>query len=145
MRLTSHHLELPDRMRSKLEAYRQRIWTVKLAEGLLAAIFGLLASYLLIFALDRFWVTPAWLRAIVLASASLGFGICLPLKWHRWVWRTRHLSQAARLLRRKFPKIGDQLQLADRVAPWRDDLSADRVYSPEDRLPPDLNSIKVVE
>jgi hypothetical protein len=31
------------------------------------------------------------------------------MKWHRWVWRQRKLEDAARLLRRKFPRLGDQL------------------------------------
>ncbi len=41
------------------------------------------------------------------AAAVLGLG--LPLKWHRWVWRQRRLEDAARLLKHKFPRLGDQL------------------------------------
>ena len=40
-------------------------------------------------------------------AATLGIG--LPVKWHRWVWRQRRLEDAARLLRRTFPRLGDQL------------------------------------
>ena len=109
MQIRSPHLELPAATRHKLESYRRRVWWVKLAEGMLAGLFGLLLSYLLMFALDRIWETPSWLRAVMMVAGVLGLGIVFPLKWHRWVWRTRRLEQAARLLRHKFPRIGDQL------------------------------------
>ncbi len=106
---TAHHLELPTQLRHKLETYRRRVWIVKLAEGVLAGLFGLLLSYLLVFALDRFWDTPAAVRVLLLLCGTTGFALWFPLKWHRWVWQTRQLEQAARLLRHHFPRIGDQL------------------------------------
>ena len=102
-------LELPDGIRGKLESFRQRVWFIKLAEGAFAAAFGLLLSYLLVFGLDRVWDTPAWLRVLILIAGAVGLGVWLPLQWHRWVWRTRRLEQVARLLRHRFPRLGDQL------------------------------------
>lgn len=106
---SNHHIDLPVGMRLKLEAFRRRVWAIKLAEGLLAAAFGLLVSYLIVFASDRVWDTPAWLRLLVLVTGSVGLGVWFPLKWHRWVWRTRKLEQVARLLQHRFPRLGDQL------------------------------------
>jgi hypothetical protein len=107
---TSHpHLDLPIGMRTKLESFRRRLWFIKLAEGILAGLFGFLLSYLLVFMLDRLFDTPTWLRAAILVLGVVGLGIWFPLKWHRWVWSTRQLEQVARLLRRKFPRLGDQL------------------------------------
>ncbi len=107
---TSHpHLDLPIGMRTKLESFRRRLWFIKLAEGILAGLFGFLLSYLLVFALDRLFDTPTWLRGAILVFGVVGLGIWFPLKWHRWVWSTRQLEQVARLLRRKFPRLGDQL------------------------------------
>ena len=80
-------LELPDGTRSKLEAFKRRVWIVKLAEGVLAGLFGLLVSYLVIFALDRFWETPTTVRIATLIVGCLGFGLFFPLKCHRWIWR----------------------------------------------------------
>jgi proline dehydrogenase len=57
--------ELPPILEAKLADFRQRVWTVKLIEGLLAAGFGLALSYLLVFALDRVMETPVWLRGFV--------------------------------------------------------------------------------
>ncbi|WP_461784443.1 hypothetical protein [Prosthecobacter sp.] len=101
--------ELPPILEAKLADFRQRVWTVKLIEGLLAAGFGLALSYLLVFALDRVMETPVWLRASLLIAGALTLGLGLPLKWHRWVWRQRQLEDAARLLKRTFPRLGDQL------------------------------------
>ncbi len=100
---------LPPILETKLADFRRRVWMVKLAEGLLAALFGIALSYLVVFALDRFMETPGWLRLGILVAGAATLGLGLPLKWHRWVWRQRRLEDAARLLRRTFPRLGDQL------------------------------------
>src|SRR3954468_7722168 len=103
------HTELPPILESKLADFRKRVWLVKLLEGLLAGVFGFALSYVLVFALDRLMETPVWLRAALLIAGAAVPGLGIPLKWHRWVWRQRRLEDAARLLRRKFPRLGDQL------------------------------------
>jgi hypothetical protein len=105
----NQQLELPSGIRTKLEDFRRRVWAVKLAEGVLAAVFGLVLSYIFVFVLDRFWDTPAWLRAAILVAGTVGLAIVLPYTWHRWVWRTRRLEAVARVLRRRFHRLGDQL------------------------------------
>jgi hypothetical protein len=101
--------ELPPILEEKLAAFRKRVWIVKLTEGLLAAAFGLALSYALVFVLDRLMETPAWLRGAILIAGAAVLGLGLPLKWHRWVWSQRTLAAAAKLLRRKLPRLGDQL------------------------------------
>ena len=113
---------LPPILETKLADFRRRVWTVKLAEGLLAALFGLVVSFLAVFALDRFLETPSWLRLVILLAGAATLGLGLPLKWHRWVWRQRRLEDAARLLRRTFPRLGDQLLGIVELA--RQDLAA---------------------
>jgi len=100
---------LPPRMRAALAQYQKRVWTIKLAEGALAAIFGLVVSYLVVFGLDRLFDTPAALRVVILAGGSVGVVILFPLKYHNWVWRHRRLDQVARLVRHRFPRFGDHL------------------------------------
>lgn len=102
-------LQLPDRMRNKLEKFQRKVWMIKLTEGLLAGAFGLLLSYLLVFALDRFMDTPAFMRAIILIVGSLGLGIWFPMVCHKWIWKSRQLEQVAKLLKFKFPRLGDHL------------------------------------
>ena len=69
---------------------------------------SVLAAYLSVFALDRLFDTPSWLRAGIGVAALVG---CCVVPWclHRWVWRFHRLEQLARLLSRKMPGIGDQL------------------------------------
>ena len=100
---------LPPDLEAKLAHFRRRVWIVKLAEGIFAALFGLGLSYLLVFVLDRFGETPAWARFCILLAGAATLGLGLPLKWHRWVWRQRRLEDVARLIRMTFPRLGDQL------------------------------------
>ena len=102
-------VHLPPRMKATLQRYRQRVWAIKLAEGALAAVFGLVVSYLVVFGLDRLVDTHALLRAALLAVGCVGMVILFPLKYHNWVWRHQRLDQVARLLRYKFPNFGDHL------------------------------------
>ena len=106
---SSSPLQLPDGMKSKLDDFRRRVWRIKVAEGLLAAAFGLVVSYLVVFLLDRVWDTPALVRSLILVGGALGLGLFFPLKLHYWLWRTRKLEQVARLLRHKFPRLSDHL------------------------------------
>ena len=102
-------LQLPRQMQEKLKNFQRKVWLIKICEGLLAAVFGLLVSWLAIFAIDRFLDTPALLRAVILVTGSLGLGLWFPLVCHRWVWKSRQLEQVARLLRRSMPRFGDHL------------------------------------
>ena len=100
---------LPPLLAAKLADFRHRVWVVKGIEGVLAGLFGLLVSFSVVFVCDRFVDTPGWLRGVILIGGVAGIVIGLPLKWYRWVWRQRRLEDAARLLRRTFPRLGDQL------------------------------------
>ena len=102
-------LQIPDRMRSKLEKYQRRIWAIKLIEGMCAAAFGLLLSYLVVFALDRFYDTSGPLRLGILLTGSIGLAIWLPWICHRWIWKSRRLEQVAKMLKVNHPRLGDYL------------------------------------
>jgi hypothetical protein len=101
-------LRLPDSLRTQLHEFRSRVWAVKTAEAACAAAFGVVAAFLLLFALDRVWDTPPWLRFLLFAAAAVACAY-VPVALHRWVWRNRRPEQLARLLTRKLPLVGDQL------------------------------------
>ena len=105
----SQRIELPHGIRSKLDGFRRRVRIIKLTESMLAATLGLLLSFLLVFTLDRFGDTPAWLRAVILIVGTMGLGVGLPLAWRRWVWQTRRLEEVARLLRFRHARLSDEL------------------------------------
>ena len=102
-------IRLPDTTRQRLQEFQGQVRKIKLAEGVLAGLFGLAMSYIAVFVVDRFVDTPALVRMLILVAGSLGFGLFFPLKCHRWVWGTRRMEQVATLLKHKFPALGDQM------------------------------------
>jgi len=100
---------LPAAITNKLGEFREQVWRVKFTEIALAAIFGLILSFIFVFILDRFFETPGLVRGLILIAGVAVAAIGLPLVYHRWVVRQRRFEDVARLVRRRFPKLGDQL------------------------------------
>ena len=121
---TKNTVGLPPRMKAALEQYQKRVWIIKLAEGTLAAIFGIMISYLVVFGLDRLFDTPTFLRVLILLTGMIGMVLFLPLKYYNWVWRHRSLEGIARLLQHKFPRFGDHVLGIVELAANRTDQSA---------------------
>lgn len=119
-------VSLPPRMTDALKKYRKRVWATKLAEGALAAIFGLVISYLVVFGLDRLVDTPALLRGGILAVGMVGMVVLFPIKYHNWVWRHRRLDGVARLLRHKFPRLSDHVLAIVELAQNNSDQASSR-------------------
>ncbi|MCC7423142.1 MAG: hypothetical protein IT428_22935 [Planctomycetaceae bacterium] len=105
---STHRLDIPDSLRTKLLAFRRRLWTIKLIEGLAAGAIGVLLGFLLTYAVDRLVETPRLVRWGIFAAA---IAACLSVPWalDRWVYRRRRLDQLARLLTRRHASVGDQL------------------------------------
>lgn len=102
-------IRLPETTERRLQDFQRLVRRIKLAEGILAGIFGLTLSYVCVFLLDRLIDTPAAIRGLLLLSGALGFGLFFPLKCHRWIWGTRTMEQVATLVKQSFPALGDQL------------------------------------
>ncbi len=119
---------LPDSLRRQLEAFRGRLWFIKVAEALLAGLFGLLFSYLIVFGLDRIWNTPPTVRLVILLGGTSLFTLFAPYWIHRWVFRHRREAQLARLIARKFPRLGDRML---GVVELQDQTESKEALSPE--------------
>ena len=117
-------VNLPPRMKAALEQYQKRVWVIKLTEGALAAIFGVLISYIIVFCLDRVFDTPTLLRVLILVVGIVGMVFLLPLKYYNWVWKHRQLDGVARLLQHKFPRFGDHVLGIVELARSRGDESS---------------------
>ncbi|MDB6080303.1 MAG: hypothetical protein JWO82_4050 [Akkermansiaceae bacterium] len=100
---------IPESLRRQLEAFRRELWRRKITEAVLAAFFGLIVSFFLVFILDRFWTTPGPLRLVALLGGISLFAVFVPLWLHRWVWKHRREGQLARLIARRYPGLGDRL------------------------------------
>jgi hypothetical protein len=101
-------LQLPESLKDQLLGFRRRVWSIKLIEATLAALFGLVLAFLVMFLADRIWETPQSIRAALFAASWVGLAL-FPLAVYRWIWRNRRLDELARLLTRKHPQVGDQL------------------------------------
>lgn len=101
-------LRLPESLESQLHAFRRLVRQIKLAEAFLGAIFGVMAAFLLLFAVDRLFETPDVARYVLFGACVLACAI-IPVAMHRWIWKQRTLEQLARLLARRYPHFGDEL------------------------------------
>lgn len=100
---------IPEELRKQLGEFQKSLWRIKVTEAVLAGVFGLLASFLLVFFLERFFAMPGMVRLLILlAGTSLAAGFA-PYWIRRWVYGHRREEQLARLIARKFPKFGDRL------------------------------------
>lgn len=116
--------ELPADLREKLQAFRQRVWSVKFGEAIGVAWTTLLLSYLAVFGFDRLGETSTVLRTTLLALGAAGGLVYLPWKIYRWIWQQRHLTQLARLLARSQPRVGDRLLGVIELVETRSDQNA---------------------
>jgi hypothetical protein len=101
-------LTLPASMRTQLFTFRSRLWSIKIMEAIAGALFGVVVSYLVVFALDRVIDTPPVARWAIFAAAVVTCtfaGVLL----HRWVWGHRRMDQLARLVARRHPNLGDRM------------------------------------
>ena len=121
-------INLPSRTKAALEQYQKQVWAIKLAEGVLAAIFGILVSYIIVFCSDRIFDTPTLLRVLILVIGMVGMVFLLPMKYYNWVWKHRQLDGVARLLQQKFPRFGDHvLGIVELARNREDQLSSPRL------------------
>lgn len=105
----SHHHDLPEDLRVQLATFQRQLWRIKVTEAFLAGLCGLLLSFLVVFLLDRLFATPPAARLGILVAGTSLFGFFAPLWIRRWVFGHRREEQLARLISRKFPRLGDRL------------------------------------
>lgn len=101
--------EIPPELKAQLETFRRQLWRTKLTEAVLAGFLGLFVSFLLVFCLDRLMPTPGWLRLFLLLAGTSLFTFFAPYWINRWLLKNRKENQLARLISRKFPRLGDRL------------------------------------
>lgn len=104
-----HLAPLPESLRLQLEQFRKQLWRIKILEAVMAGLFGLFFSYILVFTLDRFWPTHPVVRLLILITGVSLFAIFAPVWINRWVFKHRRENQLARLIAKHYPRLGDRL------------------------------------
>ena len=121
-------IPIPGDLRRQLAQFQKALWRIKITEAVLAGIFGLLISFLIVFVLERFFPIPSLARlGILLAGTSLA-AIFAPFWVRRWVFGHRREEQLAKLISKKFPKLGDRLL---GIVELQDQHEAKEALSPE--------------
>ncbi len=100
---------IPEELRTQIENFRKKLWRIKITEAVLAGLFGLIVSFIVIFAVERFIEIPAWLRFTNLILGFSIFAVFAPIWINRWVFKHRRENQIARLIACKFPHLGDRI------------------------------------
>lgn len=104
-----HELSIPEGLRKQFEQLEQRLWRFDTIVCACGAIGSLVLSYGLIFISDRLWDTPALLRLIFTLAGIASCGAFLYGYGSRWVWGTRSFPVMARLVQRRYRRLGDRL------------------------------------
>ena len=119
---------IPEELKKQLADFQQQLWRTKITEAVLAGIFGLIISFLLVFLLDRVISTPPLARLGILIAGTSLFAIFAPLMLRRWVYGHRREGELARLISKKFPKLGDRLL---GIVELQDQKESHQTLSPE--------------
>ncbi len=100
---------MPEDLSQKLRAFERRLRVIETLVAVLAGLTGLLGALALLALLDRFVDTPPLLRVLlaVMSGAAVSFSA---VWWARhWWWRRRNVRELARLVQRRYPRLGDRL------------------------------------
>ena len=108
-RLASSPPPLPATLKTKLLAYRRRLWATKGSEAVLAAFALLLLSFLAVFFADRLVDTATSVRSVLLVCGLVGGVVFLPIQLLRWVGGHRTLKDVASRVIRYDLDSGDRL------------------------------------
>ena len=105
---TKNRIAIPTSLVSQLAKFRNRVWTIKMLEATGIALFSVFFGVLFVFALDRIFNSPAWVRSVVLLIATAGVS-SVPIWFQKWVVRVRSAESVAKLLGQRMPAVGDAL------------------------------------
>ena len=109
--------DFPDELREQFAVVERRLWKVETTMAVCLAAAGLFGSYLVLFFSDRLWDSPGWLRVGLLVT-GIATTVGAIFWWtSRWVFHRRDTRALARLVQRRYRRLGDRLlgivELAD--------------------------------
>ena len=125
--------DFPDELREQFAVVERRLWKVETTMAVCLAAAGLFGSYLVLFFSDRLWDSPGWLRVGLLVS-GIATTIGAIFWWtSRWVFHRRDTRALARLVQRRYRRLGDRLLGIVELA---DEEKRPAVFSPASIAPP---------
>lgn len=102
-------IELPEGLAAKMASFERRLRRVETALAALVGLSGLLLTYGAVLASDRIWDTPAWCRLVLTSAGGLVAAVCAFWWLRHWCWRRRDARELAKLVQKRFGRLGDRL------------------------------------
>ncbi len=102
-------MDLPAALAQQLRGFERRLCALETAAALLGGAAGILLTYLALFLSDRLWDTPPGLRILFTGGSGLGCAAAAAVWTRFWLWRRRDTRELARLVQRRFSRLGDRL------------------------------------
>ncbi len=103
-------ISLPESLVAQLQAYERKLRRMETLVAVAGGLAGLLITYVLLFAFDRFVNTPVWARTVLMVTGAL-LAAWFAQGWASyWLWNRRGPTQLAKLLQKHFRILGDRLQ-----------------------------------
>jgi len=100
---------LPDGLRRQFAQVERRLWRVETSVTICCIAGGLIVSFLALFVSDRFWETPRILRTVIFLL-GIAAAFLVALNWVRhWVWNRRDWRQLAKMVQKRYRRLGDRL------------------------------------
>jgi hypothetical protein len=102
-------IQLPEDLRGQFERLERRLFRVETGVLVAGTMAGLAGAYLLVFASDRIWDSPVWLRTTAFAGGVAVIAWCGSRWLKRWIFKRRTRKDLAAIVQRRFQRLGDRL------------------------------------
>src|SRR5688572_30837207 len=102
-------ISLPEDLQGQFDRLERRLFRVETGVLIAGSIAGLAGSYLLVFASDRIWDSPVWLRGTAFVGGAVVVGYFASAWLKRWILKRRNRKDLAAIVQRRFQLLGDRL------------------------------------
>lgn len=106
---TAEPIELPSALVGQLRAFEKRLCFMETLAASFGGLCGVLLTFLLLFVSDRFWDTPGWLRVVLTGGGGITFAAFASRWTKHWLLHRRDARALARIVQRKYSRLGDRL------------------------------------
>lgn len=106
---SSAAISLPEDLRGQFERLERRLFRVETGILVAGSVAGVAGAYLLVFASDRIWDSPVWLRGTAFVAGAKVVGWFASRWLKRWVLKRRTQKDLAAIVQRRFQRLGDRL------------------------------------
>ncbi|MDA1043627.1 MAG: hypothetical protein O3C57_00225 [Verrucomicrobia bacterium] len=100
---------LPAALQKQLAEFEKRLLRTETIVAVCGGATALVIAFGIVFVSDRFWDTSAWVRALIALGSAITLLAFFWIWFRAWVIRRRDSRELARLVQRKYRRMGDRL------------------------------------